>query len=698
MRVWLSAALGVLFCVQASASAFAQEVAAPETPDLSALEPASNGEQKPGAPDPGPSPMHPPPTLADFVAESMVGEAALAPSGRYIAYVHRADSVSYLVVSDMDDLKSKPVVRRLGEVIVYGLKWINDDRLIYSAGSNKFGIDIKRDKIVFTGVPRLFASNRDLKDTLMFFQNDKRIEQANIILTSDINLLNGDSDHFVVPLRVGRRLDLVRINANDGQWTTIAGGSDRTIDWFVDRSGRPAMRYDANRRFTEVNVMVPQFRDNGNIDWKQAFSMRMDRGKKQTQDFTPVGPGPQPGFYYVIGRPAGADRAGIHLYNIATQQYASEVFTHETVDIDGALVDTATGIFIGAMYWKDTLEMSFVEGRLQRHFDGLRDFFENERSITVVDRSADQQTWLIRTDGPRDPGTLHVYSMTKQHSEFIATENPKLTPDRLGKTEVIVYKARDGLEIRSYLTLPPHLAEDEKPPLIVVPHGGPEARDAMTYDAVVQFLATRGYAVFQPNFRGSSGYGKAFIDAGNRQFGGAMQADIFDGVQLLIDQGRVDASRMCIFGESYGGYAALISAVQFPDLYRCAASSAGLSDLDRQLRWEREEEGRDSESYKYWVTKIGDPDRDKAAIAAASPVRHLDAIRIPVLLLHGTKDDTVPFEQSQLMHDALEKAGKPVKLVVFEDAGHNLRDRTLEAYLTQLEDFFGKHLGPAASD
>jgi len=222
-------------------------------------------------------------------------------------------------------------------------------------------------------------------------------------------------------------------------------------------------------------------------------------------------------------------------------------------------------------------------------------------------------------------------------------------------------------------------------------------RDAMTYDVVVQYLATRGYAVFQPNFRGSSGYGKAFVDAGNRQFGGAMQTDIVDGVQMLIEQGRVDGSRMCIFGESYGGYAALMGAVQFPDLYRCAVSASGLSDLNRQLRWERDEEGRDSEAYKYWVAKIGDPDRDKAAMEAASPIRNLDAIRIPILLMHGTADDTVPFEQSDLFHQALKKTGKPVKIIVFEDTGHNLRGDTLETFLTQLEQFFGEHLAPPTS-
>lgn len=217
----------------APGAALAQEpvdAATPEPP--AAMEPAPQpaSDAQPEPVDAAASPARPqPPTIANFTAESLVGEAALAPSGRYVAYVHRTEEVSYLVVSDLDDPESKPFVRRLGEVRVYGLKWINDDRLVYSAGANEVSVDIKRGKVVFTGVPRLFASNRDLKDTLVFFEGDKRIEQANIIATSDINLVTGDSEHFVIPLRVGRKLDLVRVNVRDGKWTKVAGGDDRTI-------------------------------------------------------------------------------------------------------------------------------------------------------------------------------------------------------------------------------------------------------------------------------------------------------------------------------------------------------------------------------------------------------------------------------------------------------------------------------------
>jgi dipeptidyl aminopeptidase/acylaminoacyl peptidase len=635
-------------------------------------------------------------TIADLMAEPLIEDVAIAPGGRFIAYVQHEKGIAYLVVRDLEaEANARPTVRRLGEVRVYGLKWVNDERLIYSAGASSIGIDFKRGQIVFTGVPRLFASNRDLKDTLMFFDGEKKIENANVITTSDINLIANNDEHFVVPLRIGRNLDLVRVNVRDGKWVTVAAGSDRTRDWYLDLNGTPVMRFDTNRRYTEAQVMLPQKRSDGRIDWKQSFTLRLDQRTDKAPDFTPIAPGPQPGLYYVIGRPNGADRSGVYLYNMEQQRFGTEVFTHPRVDVESGIVDPRTGVYVGASYWNDLLEITFVDGKMQAHFDGLKEFFENERSVFFIDRSADQKVWILYTQGPRDPGTYHVYNMEKMHNEVLGATKPHLHPDRLGVTRPVTYKARDGSLISGYLTLPPGLPEGAKPPLIVYPHGGPEIRDTMTFGVVEQFLATRGYAVFQPNFRGSSGYGQAFIDAGNRQFGGTMQTDIADGVYQLIDEGRVDASRICIMGESYGGYAAFMGVANYPHLYRCVVSTAGVSDLTRQVRWERSEEGANSDIYKYWVTKIGDPDRDRATMDAASPIFNLAEIKVPILLMHGKQDGTVPFEQSEAMNLALEKVGRDHTFVVFEDAGHNLLGSNLEAYLTQLDTFFKQHLPPA---
>jgi hypothetical protein len=188
--------------------------------------------------------------------------------------------------------------------------------------------------------------------------------------------------------------------------------------WYVDRTGQPTIRLDTNRRFTELRVMTPEARDNGQVRLKQALKLRLNRDTAKAAEFTPVAPGPTSNFYYVIGRPEGADRTGIHLYDVEKQQYASEVFTHPRVDIESAMVDPGSGAYIGASYWNDKLETIFVDKRMQAHFNGLNEFFGRERSISFIDSSSDQNVWVLATSGPRDAGSYHVYDMAAGNGEL----------------------------------------------------------------------------------------------------------------------------------------------------------------------------------------------------------------------------------------------------------------------------------------
>jgi dipeptidyl aminopeptidase/acylaminoacyl peptidase len=206
--------------------------------------------------------------------------------------------------------------------------------------------------------------------------------------------------------------------------------------------------------------------------------------------------------------------------------------------------------------------------------------------------------------------------------------------------------------------------------MVVLPHGGPESRDHYGFDPYAQFLAAQGYVVVQPNFRGSAGFGEAFALAGRGQWGLRMQDDVTDAVKHMIDTGRADARRICIVGASYGGYAALAGVTLTPELYRCAISIAGVSDLPEMLSSERHESGSASNDFYYWRDSIGDPVKDRAALEAASPRRQAGKAAAPVLLIHGEKDETVPVRQSQIMQDALKAGGKQSRLIRLKDADH----------------------------
>jgi dipeptidyl aminopeptidase/acylaminoacyl peptidase len=250
---------------------------------------------------------------------------------------------------------------------------------------------------------------------------------------------------------------------------------------------------------------------------------------------------------------------------------------------------------------------------------------------------------------------------------------------------------RDGTPIDAYLTLP-RGSSGKGLAAIVLPHGGPQARDDGAFDWLSQYFASRGYAVLQPQFRGSDGFGIQFALAGRRQWGRKMQDDVSDGVKSLIANGTIDASKVCIMGWSYGGYAALAGATLTPELYRCAIAGAGVSDLIEMLLWSKEFAGGADGSIRYWRLHIGDPTADKANIEAVSPIKHVGNVKAPILLIHGELDSVVPIKQSEIIAEALKAAGKPYEFARLANENHNItfqstRIKTLQA----MESFLAKH-------
>ena len=270
--------------------------------------------------------------------------------------------------------------------------------------------------------------------------------------------------------------------------------------------------------------------------------------------------------------------------------------------------------------------------------------------------------------------------------DFLFAAFPTLDAASLAPMKAVRYKARDGLEIQAYLTLP--RGGQTNLPTIVMPHGGPTARDIWGWDAEAQFLASRGFAVFQPNFRGSSGFGREHERKGYRQWGRAMQDDISDGVAWLVEQGIADRDRVGIYGASYGGYAALQGLVTTPELYRAGASFAGVSDMIEWLD--------DVEHYRFSDFNKpvhGDSSDDRDQLEATSPARHAERVRAPVLLAHGEDDPVVGVEQSRAMEDALEDAGKTVEAYYYPDEVHGfINERNRIDFHEKLAAFFQRHL------
>jgi dipeptidyl aminopeptidase/acylaminoacyl peptidase len=327
--------------------------------------------------------------------------------------------------------------------------------------------------------------------------------------------------------------------------------------------------------------------------------------------------------------------------------------------------------FAGVSYFADTLTYALADPRLQKHVEGVQRYFNGTANVFVLGTDRGATRLLLEVVGPRAPGDYYLYDVGQSRLSFLTSAREWLEPERLADVEVRRTKTRDGTTVTSYLTRPGGVPAAGALPLVVMPHGGPETRDTLTFDPMAQAFAAQGWLVLQTNFRGSAGFGRRFATAGYRQWSKRMQDDVTDAVTELVGQGIADPQRIVIYGASYGGYAALAGAVVTPDLYRAAVSLAGVSDLDVFLKYTRRVGGADSEQYEHWVERMGDPERDAGALAAASPRLRAQDIRIPILLMHGTADRIVPIAQSRIMEQALEAAGKPVRLIAFDGEDHS---------------------------
>jgi dipeptidyl aminopeptidase/acylaminoacyl peptidase len=384
-------------------------------------------------------------------------------------------------------------------------------------------------------------------------------------------------------------------------------------------------------------------------------------------------------------------RFALYKFNFATKQMGERVFESPTNDVTDFATDEA-GTGLRAVWYTDERDRIVWYEPKMKQIQSEIDAAITQNENWITSRSRDDSTMIVWTGSSNNPGSYYVYRPAFGVMQRLAAVNAKLKSAELAKTSYTKYKARDGLDIPAYLTLP--VGRDRKNlPLVIMPHGGPyDVRDRPDFNADVQFLANRGFAVLQPNYRGSGGYGKAFYEKGEGQWGRRMQDDLDDGMDWLVKDGIVDPKRVCLIGSSYGGYAALWGATRNPERYRCAASFSGVSDLGKQLKYQLA--FRISQRYrKDWRRIVqGTSDFDTKSV---SPLYTISQLKVPVLLVHGDADQTVPYKQSKVYADALKKAGKPYQFYTYQDEGHGFSDsKNMKDWLDRLDAFLTKYNPP----
>ncbi|WP_235524450.1 S9 family peptidase [Caulobacter sp. Root655] len=320
-------------------------------------------------------------------------------------------------------------------------------------------------------------------------------------------------------------------------------------------------------------------------------------------------------------------------------------------------------------------EYDFVEPRLKAAWPMVKGVFKG-RQVTLTSWTPDFGKLVVYVDAGSESGAYYLVDLAAKKVNPLGRAYPKLAAADVGEVRAVKYAAADGLEITGYLTLPPGKSDAKGLPLIVLPHGGPQQRDVAGFDWWAQSLASRGYAVLQPNFRGSAGFGHAFTVAGHGEWGRKMQTDLSDGVTYLAAQGTIDPKRVCIMGGSYGGYAALAGVTLQKGVYRCAVSVAGVSDPGDMLRWDAERGGTKSVTIRYWKRFMGVDQYNDPKLDTLSPAKHAAQADAPILLIHGKDDTVVDYGQSTQMLKALKAANKPVEFVSLRGEDHWLSSAT----------------------
>jgi len=346
---------------------------------------------------------------------------------------------------------------------------------------------------------------------------------------------------------------------------------------------------------------------------------------------------------------------------------------------------------IGYKALNDVYMSHYFNEEINNRYQALAAHFE-QQNFSVSSRSENNKVWMIMSSGVDNPASYH-YVQDDGELVFFEYAYSTLPSDELAKGAKIQLKTRDNLIIDSYILLPKEFDGSSAFPLVVLPHGGPHARDSIEYDDFAQFIATRGYIVAKVNFRGSTGYGKAFKEAGFKQWGQGMQNDLEDLVKALISEKIVESKKVCIVGASYGGYASLMGPINAPDMYQCSVSINGVTHLPKQIEFDKAKFDEDT-FQEYIVKRIGDPSTEMGMLKANSPAIQSHKLDVPVLLIHGEDDTVVPEEQSDLMRKVLKKQGKEVKAIFIEDAGHNIfnyEEDTIRVY-QEVEEFLAKHL------
>ncbi len=593
----------------------------------------------------------------------------MSPDGRHVAVQIRRDGVNAVNVLDSRTGKSVAGARMSEDVEYNWHRWAGSDIVLISAAQVKpiLGEDTRLTRLVALKVStgeRWFIGPKYMGpegDDLLYVADDG----ASILLSFQKTIYDWPS--------------VTRISLLDQKdsGTTVQKPVDGIWEWYADDDG--VVRMGTGWVNNKLRI---SYRKTASDRFREIARISEDDEDDKFWDVTRIVAGSDEG---LVLHEDDTGRRVFAQFNLSTRELIRTIYRNPNWDLTDAWLDK-DGNPYAVDFTDDRDRRVWLDpkmGALQKQFDAALKSDE----VWIGSSAEDKSRMMVYSGGEADPGAYYLYDSGAKQLALFAEMRPKLPIRDLAKPRPMSFTARDGTRIAGYITLPRGRAAKGLP-LIIMPHGGPYGvRDKLQYNDEVQFLANRGYAVLQPNYRGSGGYGNAFSEKGNGQIGRAMQDDLDDAMDWAVKEGIGDRNRVCVIGGSYGGYAAMWAVLRNPERYRCAASFAGVTDWKKMLRYDAKFFSR--KGAKKWNARVAGEDFDLDTVA---PTRTIGTLKRPLLVAHGKLDTNVPFNQYKMLLSAAEKAGVTFEQMVFEKQGHGFDTAADEArWLSGLEEFLKKH-------